>query len=198
MNALDVKYTLSERMIPYNHRLAPLLIRDSLFSLLPEGTEHIFVMGIGSNVISGDSLGPFVGTLLHDLYPHNLTVFGNLQFPLDAQTLEAQISRITLPQNSFVIAIDSVLGSEKIVNSIIIRDRSLMPGSGLGKSLPPIGNCSIMGVVLENDPLQKSSLFTTNLYLIYTMASNIAKGISLAVRQYYKYPAHHPILKICL
>ena len=56
MNALDVKYTLSERMIPYNHRLAPLLIRDSLFSLLPEGTEHIFVMGIGSNVISGDSL----------------------------------------------------------------------------------------------------------------------------------------------
>jgi len=197
MNALDVKYTLSERIIPFNHKLAPLFIRDSLYSLLPEGTEHIFVMGIGSNVINGDSLGPFVGTLLQNLYSNHLTVFGNLQFPLDAQTLEPRISRMTLPKNSFIIAIDSVLGSERLVNSIIVRNGLMLPGSGLGKSLPPIGDCSIMGVVLENDPLLESSLLSTSLHLIYTMAMNIAKGISLAVRQYFKYPSQHPILHNC-
>ena len=197
MNALDVKYTLSERIIPFNHKLAPLFIRDSLYSLLPEGTEHIFVMGIGSNVINGDSLGPFVGTLLQNLYSNHLTVFGDLQFPLDAQTLEPRISRMTLPKNSFIIAIDSVLGSERLVNSIIVRNGLMLPGSGLGKSLPPIGDCSIMGVVLENDPLLESSLLSTSLHLIYTMAMNIAKGISLAVRQYFKYPSQHPILHNC-
>jgi putative sporulation protein YyaC len=195
MNSLDVRRALFERMIPFNHKLAPLFIRDSLHSIIPEGTEHIFVMGIGSNVINGDSLGPFVGTLLHNLYPKHLTIFGNLQSPLDAQTLVPQVSGITLPKNSFVIAIDSVLGSERIVNSIVVRDGSILPGSGLGKNLPPIGDCSIMGVVLENNPTLECSLLSTNLHLIYTMATNIAKGISLAVRQYYKYPSIHPLLQ---
>lgn len=197
MNAsLDVRHALSERIIPFNDRLAPLFIRDSLHSLIPEGTEHIYVIGIGSNVISGDSLGPFVGTLLHNLYPKHLSVIGNLESPLDAQTLIPQVSR-TLPQNSFVIAIDSVLGSERIVNTIVVRDGSLLPGAGLGKKLPPMGDCSIMGVVLEYDPRLECSLLSTNLHLIFTMATNIAKGISLAVRQYYKYPSLHPILHYC-
>ncbi|WP_051633765.1 spore protease YyaC [Bacillus sp. UNC41MFS5] len=197
MNALNVRLDLFEKIIPFNHKLAPLFIRDSLHSIIPEGTEHIFVIGIGSNIINGDSLGPFVGTLLHNLYPQHLTVVGNLQSPLDGQTLVPKVSQITLPQNSFVIAIDSVLGSERIVNSIVVRDGSLLPGSGLGKKLPAIGDCSIMGVVLENDPTLECSLLSTNLHLIYTMATNIAKGISLAIRQYYKYPSCHPLLQNC-
>jgi putative sporulation protein YyaC len=192
-NAMDVRLTRFDRIFPFNHKLAPLFIRDTLHSLIPEGTQHIYVIGIGSNVINGDSLGPFVGTLLHNRYPNHLTVMGNLQYPLDAQTLVPKFSRMTLPKNSFVIAIDSVLGSEGIVNSIVVQNGSLLPGSGLGKKLPPFGDCSIMGVVLENDPAVECSLLSTNLHLIYTMATNIAKGISLAVRQYYKYPSQHPI-----
>lgn len=183
-----------EKIIPFNHRLAPLFIRDTLYSLIPEGTQHIYVVGIGSNMINGDSLGPFVGTLLYDLFPKHLTVMGNLQFPLDAQSLVPEFSRITLPNNSFVVAIDSVLGTERFVNSIVVREGSILPGAGLGNKLPPIGDCSVMGVVLENDPAVECSLLYTNLHLIYTMASNIAKGISLAVRQYFKYPSDHPIL----
>ncbi|WP_251032934.1 DUF1256 domain-containing protein [Bacillus sp. ISL-7] len=146
MNAsIDVRHALSERIIPFNDRLAPLFIRDRLHSLIPEGTEHIYVIGIGSNVISGDSLGPFVGTLLHNLYPKHLSVIGNLESPLDAQTLIPQVSQ-TLPQNSFVIAIDSVLGSERIVNTIVVRDGSLLPGAGLGKKLPPMEIAALWGL----------------------------------------------------
>jgi len=186
--------TPSTKMIPYNHTLAPLFIRDALFSLIPERTEHIYVIGIGSNQISGDSLGPFVGTLLYDIYPNHLTIIGDLQNPIDASTILSEISRLRLPKNTFIVAIDSVLGSEELLNSIVVQNGAIRPGQGLGKILPSIGDCRVMGVVLENDPVRNESLLCTNLHLIYTMATNIAKGISLAVRQYYKYPAQHPVL----
>ncbi|WP_243459404.1 spore protease YyaC [Metabacillus bambusae] len=195
-NDMDTRISMLEGIIPYSHKLAPLFIRNTLYSLIPEGIEHIYVVGIGSNLINGDSLGPFVGTLLQDMYPNHLTVLGNLKSPLDATTLVPRFSGIALPNNSFVVAIDSVLGSEGIVNTIVVREGSLRPGIGLGHNLPSIGDCSVMGVVLENDPAVESSLFYTNLHLIYTMATNIAKGISLAIRQYFKYPSDHPILLI--
>jgi putative sporulation protein YyaC len=182
------------KIIPYNHRLAPLFIRDALFSIIPRGTQHVLVAGIGSNRINGDSVGPFVGTLLEDLYPKHLTVLGNLQYPLDAATLNPALSKVEIPNHSFIVAIDSVLGSEEFVNSIIVQNCSLNPGVGIGNSLPPVGDCSVMGVVLTNDCTFESSLLYTDLHLVFTMATNIAKGISLAVRQYFKYPAHQSIL----
>lgn len=184
----------AQKMIPFNHSLAPLFIRDALYSLIPEGTEHIYVVGIGSNQISGDSLGPFVGTLLYDIFPNHLTVMGNLQFPLDATTLEPEFSHQPLPNNTFIVAIDSVLGSQEYVNSIVVQNGALHPGEGLGKTLGPIGDCRVMGVVLEYHTSKQDSLLSTNLHLIYTMATNIAKGISLLVRQYFKYPPQHPVL----
>lgn len=181
-------------VIPYNLRLAPLFIRQALYSLIPEGTQHIYVMGIGSSRISGDSLGPFVGTLLKNSYPEHLTVLGNLQSPLDATRIVPDVTTFSFRKNSFVLAVDSVFGSEEMVNSIVVNEGPIVPGIGLGNNLPSIGNCSITGVVLENDPALKNSLLCTDLNLIYTMATSIAKGISLTIRQYFKYPADQPIL----
>jgi putative sporulation protein YyaC len=180
-------------IIPYNDRLAPLYIRQALYSLIPDGTEHIYVIGIGSSRINGDSLGPFVGSLLKNNFSDHLTVLGNLQAPLDATTLVPELGQLSFQKNSFVIAIDSVLGSEDNVNSIVVKDGPVVPGVGLGNILPPIGDCSIIGVVLENDPALKNSLLCTDLNLVYTMATSIAKGISLTVRQYYKYPSSQPL-----
>ncbi|MFP7298003.1 spore protease YyaC [Neobacillus niacini] len=181
-------------VIPYNHKLAPLFIRQALYDLIPEGTQHIYVIGIGSNRINGDSLGPFAGTLLKNSYPDHLTVLGNLQSPLDATTLVPEISNCQFRKNSFVLAIDSVFGSESMVNSIVVNNGPILPGIGLGNSIPPIGDSSITGVVLENDPALKESLLCTDLNVIYTMATSIAKGISLTIRQYFKYPSDQPIL----
>jgi putative sporulation protein YyaC len=181
-------------VIPYKNKLAPLFIRQGLFSLLPQETEHIYVIGIGSSRINGDSLGPFVGSLLKNSFPERLTVLGNLQSPLDAATLSPELSTFTFRENSFIIAVDSVLGNKEVVNSIVLKDGPMVPGIGLGNKLPPIGDCSITGVVLENDPDLKNSLLCTDLNLIYTMATSIAKGISLTIRQYFKYPSDQPML----
>lgn len=183
------------QVIPYNHRLAPLYIRQALYSLIPDGTEHIYVVGIGSSRINGDSLGPFVGTLLNNCFTERLTVLGNLQSPLDATTLVQALTPFTFRRNSFVLAVDSVFGSEEMVNSIVVNDGPMVPGIGLGHILPPIGDCSIKGVILENDPALRNSLLCTDLHLVYTMAAAIAKGISLTVRQYFKYPSDHSLLQ---
>ncbi|MDQ1002474.1 putative sporulation protein YyaC [Neobacillus niacini] len=186
--------TRQNKVIPYNDRLAPFYIRQALYSIIPDETEHLYVIGIGSSRINGDSLGPFVGSLLKNNFPDRLTVFGNLQAPLDATTLIPALGQLSFRKNSFIIAIDSVLGSEEFVNSIVVRDGPIVPGIGLGNILPPIGNCNITGVVLENDSALKNSLLCTDLNLVYTMATSIAKGISLTVRQYFKYPSYQPIL----
>ncbi|MBM7572957.1 spore protease YyaC [Aquibacillus albus] len=184
-----------QKIIPYNHKLAPLFIRNTLFSLIPEGTQHIFVVGIGSNLINGDSLGPFVGTLLRDLYPEHLTVLGNLEFPLDATTLVPTYSNLHFPDNSFVIAIDSVFGKQEYIESIVVSEGALHPGAAFEHNLPSIGDCSMMGVILEDNLTEKSSIVYTNLHLIYTMATNIATGISLAIRQYFSYPSDQLLLR---
>jgi putative sporulation protein YyaC len=197
MDSCKVSNSLQTRqniVIPYNDRLAPLYIRQALYSLIPDGTQHLYVIGIGSSRINGDSLGPFVGSLLKNNFPDHLTVLGNLQDPLDATTLVPALGQLSFRKNSFVIAIDSVLGSGEFVNSIVVKDGPIVPGVGLGNVLPPIGNCSITGVVLENDPALKNSLLCTDLNLVYTMAISIAKGISLTGRQYFKYPSYQPIL----
>ncbi|MEC1524261.1 spore protease YyaC [Neobacillus niacini] len=183
-------------VIPFNDKLAPLYIRQALYSLIPDTTEHIYVIGIGSSRINGDSLGPFVGSLLKNNYPDRLTVLGNLRAPLDATTLVPELAQHSFRKNSFVIAIDSVLGSEELVNSLVVKDGSIVPGFGLGNVLPPIGNCSITGVVTENNPALKDSLLCTDLHLIYTMATSIAKGISLTVRQYFRYPSDRSLLVV--
>lgn len=199
MGSSNVSISLQSRpniVIPYNDRLAPLYIREALYSLIPDGTEHIYVIGIGSSRINGDSLGPFVGSLLKNNFPDRLTVHGNLQAPLEATTLVPELAQLPFRKNSFVLAIDSVLGSKEFVSSIVVKNGPIVPGVGVGNILPPIGNCSITGVVLENDPALKDSLLCTDLHLIYTMATSIAKGISLTVRQYFNYPSDRSILVV--
>jgi putative sporulation protein YyaC len=182
------------RVIPPDNRLAPLFIRNCLFQHIPKDTQHLFVIGIGSSKISGDSIGPFVGTLLSNLYPERLNVIGSLGSPIDASNLEDTLANISIPKNSFVIAVDSIIASKNLVDSLIIQTGGTQPGKALNNDFPAIGDCSILGVVTDKHTFDYSTLLYTDLNLIYTMANTIARGISLTVRQYFKYPSSQPIL----
>ncbi|NNV05162.1 spore protease YyaC [Geobacillus sp. MMMUD3] len=180
------------RPIPYSDPLAPLLIRNELFSLLPAHIGHLTVVCIGSNRINGDSLGPFVGTLLENVYPDHLTVIGTLQAPVDATNLRFVHERLN-ERGSYVLAIDSIVGPRPFVHTIAIRPGALAPGTALGHSLPSIGDLSIMGVMME-DTADMSVLPYTNLHIVYQMAKVIAVGLSLTVRQRYGYETSAPLL----
>ncbi|MCM3584304.1 spore protease YyaC [Mesobacillus maritimus] len=180
--------------ISYKKPYAPMLIRNHLFTIIPKETKYIYVMAIGSNSIIGDSIGPFVGTLLTGQYPKHLTVIGTLASPLDATTLETRIEEVHFPNNSFVIAVDSAIGPPSYVQSIVITKQPLQPGKALHHELPTVGHCGILAVMLENQKNIASKLIYSDLNVAYSMARTIALGISLAVRQFYQYPAEQPIL----
>lgn len=179
--------------ISYNDPLAPLLIRNYLFSLLPPYVDHLVVIGIGSNRINGDSLGPFVGTLLANLYPKHMTVIGNLKQPVDATNIKETIKQIRTTPSTYTVAIDSVVGVSDYIHTIVIRAGALAPGSALGKQLPAVGDISIMGVMME-DCEGVGTLPYTNLHIVYQMAKAIALGISLTVRQRFGYEPASSIL----
>jgi putative sporulation protein YyaC len=179
--------------ISYDNPLAPLLIRNHLFSLIPPYVDHLIVLCIGSNRINGDSLGPFVGTLLANLYSKHMTVIGNLKQPVDAMNIKEMIKQIRTTPSTYTIAIDSVVGVSDYIHTIVIRTGSLAPGSALGKKLPAVGDMSIMGVMMEDDK-DAAALPYTNLHVVYQMAKAIALGISLTVRQRFGYEPASSIL----
>ncbi|MFC0295984.1 spore protease YyaC [Geobacillus jurassicus] len=181
------------RSISYCDPLAPLLIRNELFSLLPNDIRRLTVVCIGSNRINGDSLGPFVGTLLENVYPDHLTVIGTLKRPVDATNIQRVHQQLPKEPNSYVLAVDSIVGPRPFVHTIAIRPGALAPGTALGHSLPSIGDISIMGVIME-DSADIDTLPYTNLHIVYQMAKAIALGLSLTIRQRYGYAPSAPLL----
>ncbi|GLH63454.1 spore protease YyaC [Parageobacillus sp. G301] len=177
----------------YDNPLAPLLIRNYLFSSIPEYVDHLVVLCIGSNRINGDSLGPFVGTLLSGLYPKHMTIIGNLKRPVDATNIKEIVKQFPASPSTYTLAIDSVVGISDYIHTIVVRNGALTPGSALDKNLPSVGDISIMGVMME-DCENIATLSYTNLHIVYQMAKAIALGISLTVRQRFGYESTSSIL----
>lgn len=102
---------------------------------------------VGTDRCIGDSLGPIVGTLLtHKFFP--LPVYGSISSPIHAINLIERVSHIKLMHpNSNILAIDACLGDESSIGEIQVRDYPLHPGKGVGKTLPHVGDTSIVGIV---------------------------------------------------
>lgn len=68
---------------------------------------------IGSDRVTGDCLGPYIGHLLHPHETGHIFVYGTLSCPVHALNLEKTSSLITrLHPHALVIAIDASLGQK--------------------------------------------------------------------------------------
>lgn len=145
--------------------------------------ENTVIICVGTDKCIGDSLGPIVGSILTEKsFP--LPVFGTLQSPIHALNIDERINHINkLHPNALIIGIDACLGEENSIGEIHIRDYPIHPGKGVGKSLPEVGQVSIIGIVDSSD----SSVFFTNrsirLYLIMEMAKVISQALISAYSQ---------------
>ncbi|MEW9123876.1 MAG: spore protease YyaC [Thermotaleaceae bacterium] len=142
--------------------------------------EEAVVVCIGTDRCIGDALGPLVGTLLENRsfrYP----LYGTLNHPIHAVNLEASLEKIkTAHPNAFIIAVDACLGHENLIGNIHLKNGPIYPGKGVGKSLPSVGQISVVGIV---DKLQNDDPFTIHhirLSLIMNMAQVIADAFMLA------------------
>ena len=158
-----------------NNSVAKCGISSSLIRLYDQ--KMPVIVCIGTDGVAGDSLGPFVGTILKD---RNIPAFiyGHLDSPITAYEVPTlgEFLKKTHP-DSLVLVIDSAVGSPEDIGVVKIADCGLKPGLGAHKDLPCVGNVSIMGVVEKKGKTSVQSLKQTRLRLIWKMANVIADGI---------------------
>lgn len=139
----------------------------------------IFVC-IGTDRVTGDALGPLIGTSLAEFT--NYLVFGTVEEPVHAKNIEDIQTYI---QNHYkdpiVIAIDAMLGQSKSIGSIYIEDQPIKPGAGVGKDINPIGDISIAGVVNVGGMMNQLVLQSTRLHTVLTLSKQITKIIKSSI-----------------
>lgn len=142
------------------------------------------IVCIGTDRCIGDCLGPLVGTLLKSKnFP--LHVYGTISDPIHALNIDRKLNEIKLlhPHNN-IIGIDACLGDSDSIGEIQARDYPVHPGKGVGKSLPNVGETSIIGIVDSND---NDEIFNSNnirLNLVLSMAKVITHAL---IHSYYLY-----------
>lgn len=158
------------------------LISNRLAELLPHQEEPIVIVCVGTDRSTGDALGPLVGTALQKHGSPYYELLGTLEEPVHAmnlaETIQSLNSRYTRP---FVIGIDACLGQVSSIGSIQISPGPLHPGAGVNKTLPPIGDMHITGIVNVGGFMEYFVLQNTRLSLVMQMADLIASSLHEAV-----------------
>ena len=114
--------------------------------------ERPIVACVGTDATIGDSLGPFVGTMLTEKRAEAI-IYGTL------------------------LVIDAAVGKSEDVGLIKILNGAIRPGLGANKDLPEMGSVSIIGIVSEKSLANYAFLNLTRLNPVYRMARIVADGV---------------------
>ncbi|MBO5478433.1 MAG: spore protease YyaC [Clostridia bacterium] len=143
-------------------------------------SDYIFLC-VGSDKIIGDSYGPLVGQKLKEAFKNrynNISVYGTLEEPISAVNLEKTVSDIYKRyQHPCMIVIDSALGSQDKIGSILVSNTKMQCGKGAGKKMILVGDISIKGVVAKDYKIPRynfSTLQNTSLGGIIKLADMTA------------------------
>jgi putative sporulation protein YyaC len=165
---------LPENTVYYdsNERLVQWKLNEALYRLINEsGKAHggISIVCIGTDRSTGDSYGPLTGHMLSKIEFCDFELFGTFKEPVHALTLPQTLKLIDL-EHSLVIAVDASVGAPNYVGHIGMGSEPIKPGSGLGKTLPPVGDIAITGIAAAGGLAPFLMLQNASLGLIYNMA----------------------------
>lgn len=145
--------------------------------------QPIIILCIGTDRVTGDSLGPLIGHKLSMFHFKNLHIYGTLEEPIHALNIAETLKKInSMYRNPYIIAIDASLGLSSHIGFITIEKGPLSPGLGVKKDLSPVGNLAITGIVNTSGFLENMVLQTTRLSTVMHLADSIVSGIKIASR----------------
>ena len=139
------------------------------------------IVCFGTNAISGDSLGPTVGSLLRDKYKVPVFVYGTDNCSVNGKNMNEWIDFIkSVHGDALYIAVDASLGAGDKTGQIIIRPDGVCPAAIKGKTTR-FGDIGILGVVAKNsaDPLMQ--LMSVSQVYVENMADKIANMLYCAL-----------------
>lgn len=140
---------------------------------------------IGTDRSTGDCLGPLIGSKIELMKQNFFSVCGSLDMPVHATNIKETLEDINnLYHNPFIIAVDACLGRLENVGCVQLGDGSLLPGAGVNKNLPPVGQIHITGIVNVGGYMEYMILQNTRLNLVMRMADIIAGGLNRAIQEF--------------
>lgn len=152
-------------------------LRQCILHYRDNWSELVFLC-IGTDRVTGDCLGPFVGQKLSSYSGTDFSVYGTLFQPVHALNLTDIYQHIqTHHPNALVIAIDASLGEKKHLGYVTIANGALHPGAAIHKQLPSVGHIHITGIVNVSGVLEQLTLQTTRLSTVIFLADKIVQGI---------------------
>ncbi len=156
------------------------LMREVLF----DGSKEIVIVCFGTMQISGDSLGPQVGSLLTKKYNIPTFVYGTEDSQVNGKNMKEWMSFINeVHKGAFIIAVDASLGAKAKVGDIIIREDGVCP-AGVKGSKTRFGDIGVLCIVAQNsvDPLMQ--LMTVSVLYITKLADKLANMLFNVLSQH--------------
>ncbi|MCM1468018.1 MAG: spore protease YyaC [Alistipes sp.] len=156
---------------------------SSLINAKMKRDNQLIILCIGSDRSTGDSLGPLIGHKLSRYNLDNVFIYGTLQEPVHASNIQHAIDAIYDNfDNPFIVAIDASLGTRNHVGYYTLGQGPLVPGLGVNRTLPAIGDIHITGIVNYSGLFDGMLLQTTRLSSVMTLADTISTGIIIGIR----------------
>lgn len=153
------------------------LLKKCILSYPHHWTDLVFLC-IGTDRVTGDCLGPYVGHRLSSFCFPGIYVYGTLVQPVHALNLcDTRKEILSRHPDSLIIAVDASLGQKKHLGYVTIGNGALYPGAGVQKDLPPVGDIHITGIVNTAGIMEQLTLQTTRLSTVVALADVIACGI---------------------
>ena len=138
------------------------------------------VVCIGSDKVSGDMLGPLVGSSLRDEYHLCCPVYGAVGESVNGVNLSEYLAMLRERHAAdAVIAVDAALGKAEDVGKIRLKKGGIRAGGALEKRLGKVGDLGIVGVVAEERAPEDvyAALLAVPFPLVAALAARIAKMI---------------------
>ena len=146
--------------------------------IMTECNQKPVILCIGSDITSGDSLGPLVGTLLQEKGFGEGYLYGTLARPITAKEVVYMRDYLAkVHPGRKVIAVDAAVGRTEEVGLVKLQADGLYPGIGVGKRMTKLGDYSVMGIVAPKTKTPYQALGATRLNLVYRLAAAISEGI---------------------
>ena len=159
------------------------LLKKCILSYPHHWTDLVFLC-IGTDRVTGDCLGPYVGHRLSSFCFPGIYVYGTLVQPVHALNLcDTRKEILSRHPDSLIIAVDATLGQKKHLGYLTIATGALYPGAAVHKKLPPVGHIHITGIVNTAGMLEQLTLQTTRLSTVISIAEQISNGILLMIPQ---------------
>lgn len=163
------------------HPLAP-FVANMFDCLVERDGRDVVIVCFGTNAISGDALGPLVGTLLTTKYCVSAFVYGTDEAQITGKNMKEWIAFVkTVHEGALFVAVDASLGQKDKVGQIVLRDDGVCPSGVTGKS-ERFGDVGILGIVAQKsgDPLMQ--LMTVSPLCVEKMADEIARLLKDCMR----------------